>query len=51
MTEMTNLNDVADGPPSQGAVVRLKCKQQLMKDHPLHSFQLICSTFMLTSVW
>lgn len=50
MTEMINSNDSADGPPSQGAVLRLKCKQQPMKDHPLCSFQLICSTLMLASV-
>lgn len=50
MTEMINLNDIADGPPRQRAVVRLKSKQQPMKDHPLRSLLLICSTFMLTSV-
>lgn len=49
MTEMINPNDIADGPPSQAAVVRLKCKQQPMKDHP-RSSQLICSTFILASV-
>lgn len=36
MTEMINPNDIADGPPSQG-VVRLKCKQQPIKDHPRSS--------------
>lgn len=41
MTEMINSNDIADGPPSQGAVLRLKYKQQPMKDHPLCSFQFL----------
>lgn len=49
MTEMIIPNGLAGGPPSQGAVVGLKCKQQPLKDHSC-SFQLICSTFMLASV-